>query len=60
MDVMEEGSAAPSETVGLQSYYSHKIQQGELALRDAGSDLRRLQAQRNELNARVSSHGSSL
>ncbi|CAK4080523.1 unnamed protein product [Aphanomyces euteiches] len=38
---------------GLTSYYRQKIEQLELTVRDKTMNLRRLQAQRNELNSKV-------
>ena len=39
--------------VGLKSYYVSKIEEMELTVRDKVQNLERLQAQRNELNAKV-------
>lgn len=39
--------------VGLRSYYVSKIEEMELNVRDKVQNLERLQAQRNELNAKV-------
>lgn len=36
---------------GLRSYYKGKIEELELMIKDKGHNLRRLEAQRNELNA---------
>lgn len=36
---------------GLQTYYKGKIEELELLIKDKGHNLRRLEAQRNELNA---------
>ncbi|OWA53361.1 hypothetical protein BV898_17794 [Hypsibius exemplaris] len=38
---------------GLKDYYIAKIEQLQLAVSDKTQNLRRLQAQRNELNAKV-------
>jgi hypothetical protein len=43
-------AAQPSE--GLKSYYQGKIEEFELAVRDKTQNLRRLEAQRNELNGK--------
>ena len=48
MGVMAQ--AQPSE--GLKSYYQGKIEEFELAVRDKTQNLRRLEAQRNELNGK--------
>lgn len=40
---------------GLRSYYKGKIEELELLIKDKGHNLRRLEAQRNELNA----HGAN-
>ena len=40
---------------GLRAYYDAKIEQLEVALRDKTQNLRRLEAQRNELNGRGAS-----
>mgnify|MGYP001331333085 CR=1 len=37
---------------GLRGYYRAKIEEFELAVRDKTSNLRRLEAQRNELNTK--------
>ena len=42
-------------TAGLRAYYDAKIEQLEVALRDKTQNLRRLEAQRNELNGRGAS-----
>ena len=36
---------------GLKTYYRGKIEELELLIKDKGHNLRRLEAQRNELNA---------
>ena len=36
---------------GLRTYYKGKIEELELLIKDKGHNLRRLEAQRNELNA---------
>lgn len=40
---------------GVQSYYLHKIEEAEGTIREKTQNLRRLEAQRNELNAKVRS-----
>lgn len=37
---------------GLQSYYTHKIEELEVILRDKEQNVRRLEAQRNEWNSK--------
>jgi len=37
---------------GLRAYYKAKIEEAELAVRNKTQNLRRLEAQRNELNAK--------
>jgi 26S proteasome regulatory subunit T6 len=46
-------SALVPEHGGLENYYQAKIDRLELAIRDKESNLRRLQAQRNEWNSKV-------
>ncbi|KAJ2381411.1 26S proteasome regulatory subunit 8, partial [Coemansia sp. RSA 2603] len=41
------------ESQGIREYYLHKIQQAEQKIVDKTQNLRRLEAQRNTLNARV-------
>ena len=41
---------------GLRSYYRAKIEEYEVAVRDKTQNLRRLEAQRNELNHKGASH----
>jgi 26S proteasome regulatory subunit T6 len=50
MGVMEAGTAGAKD--GLKSYYKAKIEEHELAVRDKTQNLRRLEAQRNELNTK--------
>lgn len=38
---------------GLRSYYKGKIEELEIAIRDRSHNLRRMEAQRNELNGKV-------
>ncbi|KAK1944886.1 26S proteasome regulatory subunit 8 A [Phytophthora citrophthora] len=45
--------ASADESAGLTSYYEKKIEHLELTVRDETQNLRRLQAQRNELNSKV-------
>lgn len=44
--------ASADESAGLTSYYEQKIEHLELTVRDETQNLRRLQAQRNELNSK--------
>lgn len=44
-------ASAPA-SAGLTSYYQQKIEHLELTVRDKTQNLRRLQAQRNELNSK--------
>ena len=37
----------------IDQYYKHKVDELEILLQQRGSNLRRLEAQRNDLNARV-------
>ncbi|TYZ59262.1 hypothetical protein PybrP1_010345 [[Pythium] brassicae (nom. inval.)] len=46
-------AAAATQSAGLTSYYQQKIEHLELTVRDKTQNLRRLQAQRNELNSKV-------
>ncbi|KDN48522.1 putative RPT6-26S proteasome regulatory subunit [Tilletiaria anomala UBC 951] len=46
-------SASTSAAAGIQSFYHSKIQAYELLINDKTQNLRRLEAQRNALNARV-------
>jgi 26S proteasome regulatory subunit T6 len=46
-------SKQEQEAVGLKSYYYNKIEQVQIANTEKQQNLRRLQAQRNELNAKV-------
>ncbi|KAG2382053.1 hypothetical protein C9374_005845 [Naegleria lovaniensis] len=48
-------SSSSASVNGLKNYYIAKIQEKEIVLRDKIENLRRLQAQRNELNGRVRS-----
>ena len=47
-----QGSAA-KHTAGIQSYYHAKIEELEAVYRERTQNLRRLEAQRNELNSKV-------
>ena len=47
---MDVDSAAKGE--GFRSYYIQKIEELQLIVNEKGQNLRRLQAQRNELNAK--------
>ena len=42
----------PSVTRGVEAYYSSKVDELEVKLREKSQNLRRLEAQRNELNAK--------
>jgi hypothetical protein len=44
------GKAATAPGVGLKGYYKGKIEELELLIKDKSHNLRRLEAQRNELN----------
>jgi 26S proteasome regulatory subunit T6 len=44
--------ASTDDSAGLTSYYEQKIEHLELTVRDETQNLRRLQAQRNELNSK--------
>ena len=46
-------SGASSSTSGLKQYYVTKIEELQLTVSEKNQNLRRLQAQRNELNAKV-------
>ena len=46
-------SAAPSGRDAVQTYYSSKIEELEVEVRERMLNLRRLEAQRNELNSKV-------
>ena len=43
---------AMNDSAGLTGYYEQKIEHLELTVRDETQNLRRLQAQRNELNSK--------
>lgn len=43
---------ATTQGEGLKSYYKSKIEGLEMKIRDKHTDLRRMEAQRNELNAK--------
>jgi len=56
MASMEVDSAAMGlDRHGLKQYYMTKIEELQLTVSEKNQDLRRLQAQRNELNAKVRS-----
>ena len=55
MGAVDHGTAAKD---GLRGYYRAKIEEFELAVRDKTSNLRRLEAQRNELNQKGASNPS--
>ncbi len=50
--IEEDPFQTKQKTSGIQSYYIAKIDEKEIILKDKIDNLRRLQAQRNELNAR--------
>jgi len=52
---MDVDASTTTSGAGLRAYYKAKIEQLEVALRDKTQNLRRLEAQRNELNGRVRS-----
>jgi hypothetical protein len=45
-------AAAPADSRGLDAYYISKIDEAEVLLREKTANLRRLEAQRNELNGK--------
>ena len=47
--LQKDSKSAP----GLKSYYKSKLSQLQIVIRDKTSDVRRLEAQRNDLNAKV-------
>lgn len=49
---MEVGTTKAEAKDGLRSYYKAKIEEFEIAVRDKTQNLRRLEAQRNELNTK--------
>ena len=52
MGAMEVGTTKADAKDGLRSYYKAKIEEFEIAVRDKTQNLRRLEAQRNELNTK--------
>jgi len=52
---MGKGENSPSGSLGIQSYYQAKVEELEIVHREKLENLRRLEAQRNELNMRVRS-----
>lgn len=52
MTVMSTKVEATTQGEGLKSYYKSKIEGLEMKIRDKHTDLRRMEAQRNELNAK--------
>ena len=49
-NIMAQGATTPE---GLRQYYVAKIEKLQLTVTERNQNLRRLQAQRNELNAKV-------
>ena len=52
MGAMEVGTTKADAKDGLRAYYKAKIEEFEIAVRDKTQNLRRLEAQRNELNTK--------
>lgn len=50
---------APPPSGGLKAYYQSKIESAELTINRKTQNLRRLEAQRNALNARGTYNGNS-
>ncbi len=48
-----QNTASVKQTAGIQSYYHAKIEELEAVYRERTQNLRRLEAQRNELNSKV-------
>jgi len=53
MGVPGAGSTSASGSGGIQAYYASKIDELEVIVREKTQNLRRLEAQRNELNGKV-------
>lgn len=53
MEIMPHAAPVGVSDEGLRSYYTSKIEELELLIRDKSANLERLKAQRNELNAKV-------
>jgi len=53
MDGSSVGALNVVSSEGIKSYYLQKIEEGQVKLKEDTEDLRRLEAQRNELNAKV-------
>lgn len=49
----QSNQGVASQALGIQSFYQNKIQAYELLINERTQNLRRLEAQRNTLNARV-------
>lgn len=49
----QQGVHGETQAIGIQSYYQGKIDQLQIVLQDDQLNLRRLEAQRNDLNAKV-------
>ena len=52
MNIMATKVEATTQGEGLKTYYKGKIEGLEMKIRDKHMDLRRMEAQRNELNAK--------
>ena len=53
MTVTQPSQGAPSSAEGLRQYYVAKVEKLQLVVAERTQNLRRLQAQRNEMNAKV-------
>ena len=49
----EQGESKVKKNDGIKSYYKYKVETLQLIIQDRTQNLRRLEAQRNELNAKV-------
>lgn len=57
MEIAGHNAPAGVSEEGLRSYYTSKIEELEVLIRDKSANLERLKAQRNELNAKGSHLG---